>query len=152
MNELRDIVRLLEIAFSPNKYESCLVHALHRANREIVEKTVYKDDRLIAYSAFSKAYRQGAHIGWHLAPVAVAPGHQRQGLGTNIIVDGLKDPRIHGTPIFVLGPPSYYARFGFQVSPSIYCPFDPSGQHFMSLNWNSRERFQIDYEHEFKEA
>jgi putative acetyltransferase len=152
MNELRDIVQLLEIAFSPNTYESSLVHALHRANREIVEKTVCRDDKLIAYSAFSKAYRRGAHIGWHLAPVAVDPGHQRQGAGTRIIGDGLKDPRIRGAPVFVLGQPRYYERFGFEVTPSIYCPFDPSGQNFQSLNWASRERFQIAYEKEFNEA
>lgn len=145
-------MRLLEVAFSPNKYESNLVQALHRANREMVEKTLYKEDRLIAYSAFSKAYRQGTHIGWHLAPVAVDPGHQRQGFGTHIIGDALKDPRINGCPVFVLGSPSYYARFGFEITPNIYCPFDPSGQHFLSLNWNSRERFQIAYEHEFNEA
>jgi putative acetyltransferase len=152
MKELRDIMGLLGDAFSPSQYEAKLVHSLHRAKREIVEKTIYVEDKLIAYVAFSKAYRKGNPIGWHLAPVAVAPGHQKQGFGARVISEGFTDPRIKGAPIFVLGSPRYYARFGFDVVPSIYCSFDPSGQHFLGLNWKSRERFEIAYEEEFKNA
>ena len=53
-----------------------------------------------------------AHI---LAPLAVLPGKQRQGVGTAIVERGLELLKERGTQlVFVLGHPSYYPRFGFQ--------------------------------------
>ena len=50
-----------------------------------------------------------------LAPVAVLPRHQRRGLGTRLIENGLAQlSRLHSEAVFVLGDPAYYARFGFQ--------------------------------------
>ncbi len=49
-----------------------------------------------------------------LAPVAVAPTHQRQGIGKDLIETSLAVCRTHNTKLIaVLGEPEYYARFGF---------------------------------------
>jgi len=49
-----------------------------------------------------------------LAPLAVRPGHQGQGIGGRLVRDGLERLRRAGTDlVFVLGDPRYYSRFGF---------------------------------------
>lgn len=79
--------------------------------------------------------------GMGLGPVAVAPVHQRQGIGTRLISTGLEALRERGVPfVVVLGSPDYYARFGFVPASrhGIACPWpgipDPV---FMVLIMNS---------------
>lgn len=50
-----------------------------------------------------------------LAPLAVSPDHQRQGIGAALIRAGLEACRQLGTgAVCVLGAPDYYGRFGFE--------------------------------------
>jgi putative acetyltransferase len=50
-----------------------------------------------------------------LAPLAVLPERQRQGLGTAVTVAALDAARARGVVlVVVLGDPSYYRRFGFR--------------------------------------
>jgi len=50
-----------------------------------------------------------------LAPLAVLPGHQREGVGGALIKEGLKQLANSGVElVFVLGDPNYYRRFGFR--------------------------------------
>ena len=49
-----------------------------------------------------------------LGPVVVHPDHQRQGLGTAVVHEALRQARhARANRVFVLGEPSFYARFGF---------------------------------------
>lgn len=51
-----------------------------------------------------------------LAPVAVLPEHQRNGIGQRLITHGLELLRTRSERIvIVLGHPSYYPRFGFST-------------------------------------
>lgn len=50
-----------------------------------------------------------------LAPVAVMPNLQRQGIGSGLITEGLKACKLLGYEIvIVVGHPDYYPRFGFK--------------------------------------
>jgi putative acetyltransferase len=50
-----------------------------------------------------------------LAPLAVVPPSQRQGIGGELIKAGLKILSGHGVElVFVLGHPEYYPRYGFR--------------------------------------
>ena len=50
-----------------------------------------------------------------LAPLAVVPAAQRQGVGGKLIAHGLQHLSRSGTGlVFVLGPPDYYPRHGFE--------------------------------------
>jgi len=50
-----------------------------------------------------------------LAPLAVLPSHQRQGVGAKLTVEGIERARQQGfRSVVVLGHPTYYPRFGFR--------------------------------------
>ena len=53
--------------------------------------------------------------GMGLAPVAVLPSLQRQGIGTHLVLKGMEILKDRGCPfVIVLGYPEYYPRFGFE--------------------------------------
>ncbi len=69
-----------------------------------------------------------------LAPMAVRPDRQRQGLGSALVRRGLEACRALGVEaVVVLGHPAYYPRFGFSVETArlLEAPF--SGPAFMAL-------------------
>ena len=69
-----------------------------------------------------------------LAPVAVLPDFQRQGIGARLIDEGLARMKQRGERIvIVVGHPSYYPRFGFSADKavSLESPFPPEA--FMAL-------------------
>jgi putative acetyltransferase len=55
--------------------------------------------------------------GMGLAPMAVLPSRQRQGIGTQLVDTGLLILKEKDCPfVIVLGHPEYYPRFGFQAA------------------------------------
>ncbi|MEW8585348.1 MAG: N-acetyltransferase [Candidatus Thiodiazotropha sp.] len=55
-----------------------------------------------------------------LAPLAVLPEAQNQGIGTHLVREGLSQLSGSGVAlVFVLGHPEYYPRFGFRTAGSI---------------------------------
>jgi len=69
-----------------------------------------------------------------LAPVSVAPEHQRQGVGRSLVEEGLRQARTQGwDAVFVLGNPAYYGRFGFSVDLARNFSSPYAGPHFMVL-------------------
>jgi putative acetyltransferase len=72
--------------------------------------------------------------GLALAPVAVAPLWQKQGVGSALILKAIDLAKADGSDIiFVLGDPIYYRRFGF--STEVAAPFQSpyAGPYFMAL-------------------
>lgn len=74
------------------------------------------DGGLAGHVAFSPVTSDidGSPVGFILAPLAVAPGQQKQGIGSTLVRKGLRQlaDRDVGV-VFVYGDPAYYARFGF---------------------------------------
>lgn len=59
-----------------------------------------------------------------LAPLAVAPDHQRQGTGSALVRAGLERLREDGIQaVYVLGDPAYYGRLGFSPERSVSAPY-----------------------------
>ena len=80
----------------------------------------------------------GAHDVVGLAPVAVAPGRQRRGIGSALIREGHRRLVEQGESlVFVLGDPAYYTRFGYSLAAAaaVRVPHY-SGPHFMALRLN----------------
>ena len=69
-----------------------------------------------------------------LAPLAVVPSRQRQGIGSHLVREGLRACAENGHRIVVvLGHPGYYPRFGFsaKLAQQLESPF--RGDSFMAL-------------------
>jgi putative acetyltransferase len=71
-----------------------------------------------------------------LAPVAVRPGWQRQGIGGQLIRTGLESAAaLVFRAVVLIGHPTYYPRFGFTPARSfgLECPFPVPDEVFMAL-------------------
>jgi putative acetyltransferase len=71
-----------------------------------------------------------------LAPMAVRPAHQRQGIGGQLVRAGLDQCRQRGySAVVVLGHPEYYPRFGFVPGHTfgLTCEFPSPQEAFMAI-------------------
>ena len=71
-----------------------------------------------------------------LAPMAVAPEYQQQGIGSALVRSGLEHCRAAGyKAVIVLGHPRYYPRFGFVPAShfNIRSQYDAPDEAFMAL-------------------
>lgn len=108
------IHRVLTAAF-PTDLEAQLVHALRAAGQLQISLVAVVDGHVAGYVAFSPVTITGRTVGLGLAPVAVDPAFQQQGIGSALIREGLKFAQLDATGmVVVLGEPAYYARFGFR--------------------------------------
>ena len=70
-------------------------------------------DAVRGHVAFTRAFVDGVPV-LALAPLAVAPAHQRRGIGSTLVRAGLTQAHADGEgTVVVLGDPAYYGRFGF---------------------------------------
>jgi putative acetyltransferase len=76
--------------------------------------------QIVGHILFSPATIRAEHgivHGMGLAPMAVLPGYQRQGIGSALVRQGLALLQDRGCPfVIVLGHPEYYPRFGFELA------------------------------------
>ena len=73
--------------------------------------------QIVGHILFTPVVLQTAHEthgGMGLAPMAVLPEHQHQGIGSHLVKAGSEILRTDGCPFVILvGDPEYYPRFGF---------------------------------------
>ena len=141
---------LLRQAFPGSKYEVQLIENLHNNSKNLHEWVCIHIGKIIAYIAFSNAFDREKVCGLHLAPLAVAPQNQNQGVGSELLRFALRQDVIKENPIFVLGDPRFYKKFGFERCTIPTCPFDKRGAHFLSIRNNSSRKYTVGYESEFE--
>ena len=98
--------------------EADLVDRLRETCAERLSLVALRSDAVVGHILFTPALAQAGERsikGMGLAPMAVLPNYQRQGIGTALVRRGLDMVREAGYPfVIVLGHPSYYPRFGFE--------------------------------------
>ncbi|MHC1698578.1 MAG: GNAT family N-acetyltransferase [Geobacteraceae bacterium] len=144
------VYALLRRAFPGSDYEAELVQKLHEHGKPPFEWVCIHTNKVIAYLAFSNAYHGQEICGLHLAPMAVMPDFQKQGVGSELLRFALRQEGIKDLPLFVLGAPDFYAKFGFEPCSVPICPFDKDNKHFLSMRNETATPFTIGYEPEFK--
>lgn len=98
------------------------------------------DGSVAAYALITRC-RVGDAPAAALAPVAVAPEHQRRGAGQAVVRAVLDAARLAGEPlVLVLGHPEYYPRFGFVPASryGIRASFDVPDEAMMALRLDAR--------------
>lgn len=126
-------IRTIHQRAFPSDAESRLVDNLRTANRLPLSLLAACGDSMLGHIALSPVTLHDREIGWGLAPVAVLPEFQRQGIAHRLIEEGLRVARKSSIPlVVVLGSPAYYSRFGFQ----------PAARWQLSDEYAGREAFQ----------
>jgi putative acetyltransferase len=117
--------------------EADLVEALREDGAVLLSAVAVLDDEIVGHVLFSRMSIETATGGLQavaLAPMAVVPAWQRQGIGSRLIRYGLERLRDTGERIvLVVGHPTYYPRFGFsgERGRALEHPFPPDV--FMAL-------------------
>lgn len=123
--EAKDIDQVREVlcAAFPTDAESKLVDALRANGKAILALVAVHDEQVLGHILFSpvsitppgRAAPSQAAKGIGLAPVAVHPDAQAQGIGSRLIREGLhRCVELRYDYCVVLGDPNYYQRFGFE--------------------------------------
>jgi putative acetyltransferase len=117
--------------------EARLVDALRTGGYARLSLVAEEGGRIIGHILFSElpiVTQAGTLHGLALAPMAVLPARQRQGIGSHLVREGLRGCREAGRRVVVVvGHPDYYPRFGFsaQLAERLKAPI--SGPPFMAL-------------------
>jgi putative acetyltransferase len=100
--------------------EARLVDALRANGALLLSLVAEADGELVGHIGFSPVVidsQASLLVGVGLAPLAVAPRHQRQGVGGKLIEEGLRRLRTAGHRwCVVLGHANYYPRYGFVLA------------------------------------
>ena len=114
--DIDQVSAILRAAF-PSDAESKLVDALRSNGKAIISLVAASHGYVLGHILFSPVTTAplNAAKGIGLAPVAVRPDAQSQGIGSGLIREGLRLCQVLGYDYcVVLGDPKYYQRFGFE--------------------------------------
>lgn len=126
-SDLNDILSVERAAFGQDE-EAELVRDLldDPTARPVLSLLAFKDERPVGHILFTAAHltrSQNTTAIAILAPLAVVPDAQKQGIGSQLIKTGLQRLSQSGIDlVFVLGYPEYYSKHGF--TPAGYLGFN----------------------------
>jgi putative acetyltransferase len=120
-----------EIAFG-RRDEARLVDDLRAAGDAVFSLIAEEEGSIAGHAMFSRMMAPFPALA--LGPVAVLPEFRRTGIASRLIREGIaRSEAVGWAAIFVLGDPSFYRRFGFNVGMArgFISPF--AGPHLMAL-------------------
>ena len=116
-SDLNDVLSVESLAFGRDD-EAELVRALlgDPSAQPILSLLAFRDNRAVGHILFTAAHlTNNQNKIALLAPLAVVPDAQKQGIGGKLIEKGLQLLSQSGVDlVFVLGHPEYYPRYGFK--------------------------------------
>jgi putative acetyltransferase len=133
----RSVVRSINEAAFGGPDEADLVDRMRTEGDALISLVAELEKRIVGHILFSRMWIEtpsGPLPAVALAPMAVLPECQRQGIGGRLIRYGLDSLRARGEKIvIVVGYPDYYPRFGFssEKARSLESPFPVEA--FMAL-------------------
>jgi len=115
----RDAVFAVNLSAFETPAEATLVDVLREQAQPVLSLVAEKNGNVVGHIMFSPvSLSENPDLKvMGLAPMAVAPEHQRKGIGSALVRAGLEQCRQLGfVAVVVLGHPEYYPRFGFSPS------------------------------------
>lgn len=135
-------IHALNASAFPTDAEARLVDAL-RANGKAIYSfvAVNEQDTVLGHVLYSPVATPLPSHGLGLAPIAVRPEFQNQGVGSKLIRVSLIEVKADGFDyVVLLGSPEYYHRFGFQTASTFGLQNEYGvDEEFMVLNLSGRE-------------
>ena len=135
-------IRAVNVQAFDTATEADLVDALREQARPIVSLVSVIDDVIVGHILFSPVTLSSdpdlSVMG--LAPMAVAPPRQRQGIGSALVRAGLEEcRRLNAAAVVVLGHAEYYPRFGFAKASrfGLTSEYDVPDEVFMAIELNA---------------
>jgi len=96
--------------------EAALVTRLRDDEDAMFELVAEEGGAVVGHILFSRLWADRLELYGALAPLAVDPARQGEGLGGQLVRSGLDCAREFGCHgVLVLGDPAYYGRFGFSA-------------------------------------
>ena len=133
------VAQVNEAAFE-RPAEAKLVNALRELAYPVISLVATIEDQVVGHILFTPVIAEEALISpgliMGLAPMAVVPGFQRKGVGSQLVEAGLDAcVQLGCTAIVVLGHPEYYPRFGFAPASrfGIRCEYEVPDEVFMAV-------------------
>ena len=137
---------ILQMTF-PSEAESRLVDALRTNGKAIISLVAVCGEDVVGHIMYSPVSTTppGEAKGIGLAPVAVHPDLQSQGIGSKLIATGLQLCRKLGYDFcVVLGDPNYFQRFGFEAASRFGLENEYGvDEEFMVIRFSDREVFGL---------
>ena len=156
-DEVYKVVKtVFETAEHSDGNEQDLVVALRKSKNFIPELSLVaiQDKKIVGYILFTKI-NIGKYEELALAPLAILPEYQKQGIGKKLIEKGHKIAKglgFHYT--VVLGSEKYYPKFGYVPASQygIKAPFEVLDENFMVMKLNDFDKEiigRVEYAKEF---
>jgi putative acetyltransferase len=132
----RAAVRAVNRAAFETPAEADLVESLHRKAVSLISLVAEVEGGVVGHILFSPvSLAEHAHLKlMGLAPMAVVPDHQRKGIGSALVRQGLARCKDLGyCAVVVVGHAQYYPRFGFVPAHrhGLRCEYDVPSDVFM---------------------
>lgn len=134
----RAVVYQINAAAFETRAEAELVEALRAGVQPLISLVAEVDSTVVGHILFSPVCVSTASrlrtMG--LAPMAVAPAYQRQGIGSALVRVGLERCKAMAcSAVVVLGHPTYYPRFGFLPASrfGLRCEYNVPDEVFMAM-------------------
>lgn len=142
---------LLRQAYPRSRYEVRLLDKLRQEGRELHEWVCIHTNKVVAYIAFSRAYDGVQVCGYHLAPLAVNPEFQGQGIDLELLRFSLRQEVLCASTIYVRGEMSLYGQFGFEPCTLPVSALGKAGKNnqLLSLRDRATSSFVVGYEKAF---
>ncbi len=143
VSDVAAIAAITESAFKEAPHtshtEQFIVNALRNAGKLSVSLVAEVDGNIVGHVAVSPVSVSGNSEGWYgLGPISVAPEHQKQGIGSQLMKEAIAAlKQLGASGCVLLGDPQYYSRFGFKVIPNLTLPGVPP-EYFQALPFGSK--------------
>ena len=142
--------------------EANLVDALRETAHPYISLVAELQGQIVGHIFFSPVKIEADDLSYTalgLAPMAVLPQYQHQGIGSALVQEGLREcQRIGHDLVVVLGHPQYYPRFGFRPAKEkgLWCEYDVPDEVFMVVELSpeatSKKKGLVKYHPEFSKV